>query len=496
VRRAFRFAALGVFALALLAACSAGGSSIPGGVPQAAVARPEPHVPFARHVFFSRRYRSALRRINAVEPLEYHGGPVQVTPIVYLVFWGIASTSDTTDDPFGMAQYLVDFFSSTGGSTWIATDTQYYDTAGALKTFVQNPTAQYGGAYYDASPPPSATYTDAQVRNEAIKAAGKLGYHLDANYVVVTPHDYTTPGFAATYSSANAFCAYHSATFTSGKMLSYTTLPYLPDAGYSCGAASVPGGTVLDGASIVGGHEEAETQTDPDASSGWLDASGNEVADKCAWMNLQSTAFPDGKSFPTQPLWSNATDSCVQAYSVGVPTPTPTPRQSPTPTPTPTPLANAIVNGGFETGRLAPWKSCRSGVSLPTPDVTTTQPHSGKYDVFMGDLKGTEPNGTTAVCQEVRVPAGGVLSAWVRGVSNDPNPRVYEFGALYETTGNKMLKTLYTSKHNDATWKRRQFLLSQYGGRLVRVTFGVVGTNDDFGKTVGLYLDDVSLTHP
>lgn len=68
----------------------------------------------------------------------------------------------------------------------------------------------------------------------------------------------------------------------------------------------------LDGVSIVGGHEQAETETDPQPDTGWLDASGSENGDKCAWTDLIDNSNAGG--YPTQPLWSNASSSCVQSY--------------------------------------------------------------------------------------------------------------------------------------------------------------------------------------
>src|ERR1700730_811792 len=52
-------------------------------------------------------------------PLVYRGGPVQNTPMVYLVFWG------WTSDPSGEKPYLINFLSSIGGSPWLNTVIQY-----------------------------------------------------------------------------------------------------------------------------------------------------------------------------------------------------------------------------------------------------------------------------------------------------------------------------------------------------------------------------------
>jgi serine protease len=63
--------------------------------------------------------------------------------------------------------------------------------------------------------------------------------------------------------------------------------------------------------SIVGGHEYAESITDPQLNAWWDSANGEEIGDLCAWTNIQVLTFSTGK-FATQPLWSNASSSCVQ----------------------------------------------------------------------------------------------------------------------------------------------------------------------------------------
>ncbi len=81
----------------------------------------------------------------------------------------------------------------------------------------------------------------------------------------------------------------------------------MPDAGSSCGQGSVNTPGTIDGVSIVAGHEQGEVEGDPFPSTGWTDASGAEIGDKCAWTGLQNN--PNAGGFPTQPLWSNASNA-------------------------------------------------------------------------------------------------------------------------------------------------------------------------------------------
>jgi serine protease len=140
---------------------------------------------------------------------------------------------------------------------------------------------------------------------EVQRAVSHFGnYHARASYVIAVPHNTPVSGFGSYY------CAWHGYTTVNGYKIAYTNLPYMPDAGYSCGQGSVNSPGVDDGVSIVEGHEQAETETDPQLNA-WYDNSGNEIGDKCAWVDLQNTPLSTGK-LPTQPLWSNNLDGCVQ----------------------------------------------------------------------------------------------------------------------------------------------------------------------------------------
>jgi hypothetical protein len=190
-----------------------------------------------------------------------------------------------------------------GGSRWLGTVTQYFDP---LLEHVGN--ARRRVDVLDVSGPVPAVPQWSDLAAAAAQAAQMAGdYSINADYVVMTPHGFAPSGFP------DGYCAWHSTTTASGGTIAFTNLPYLPDAGYGCGANFVHAGRsgLTDGVSIVLGHEQAEVETDP-LLDAWYDSNGEEAADKCAWQDV--AANPNADGYPTQPLWSNASASCVQFY--------------------------------------------------------------------------------------------------------------------------------------------------------------------------------------
>lgn len=247
----------------------------------------------------------ALRTQLSLQPssqdnLRYGGGPIQASPKVYVVFWG-SIWQNTTGDPDGVKKRVKAFLFGLKGSQWTSTLTQYY---GPVNTYIKNNTT-LAGSFIDTQNQPPTQPTDGQIAAEALVAAAHYGdYSTNASYVVAMPHGHNPQQFGISY------CAYHDDEQGSGGVIAYTNLPYMPDAGGSCGEGFVNNPGVLDGVSIVEGHEQAETETDPQPFSGWNGPLG-EIGDACAWQGLQNTQFKEGL-FPTQPLWSNSAGGCVQ----------------------------------------------------------------------------------------------------------------------------------------------------------------------------------------
>jgi hypothetical protein len=297
-----KLAAIGLVALALTACSNSGSMPLSQNATQSISHSSQVGVDLSRvHIM---RTRFSIAPQSNPNNLQYFGGPVEKKPKAFLIFWGFNVSGS---DPSNEKAYVTNLFTGIGGSTWMATDKQYYQIVGGVHQHIKNITNQLGGTWVDSSTVPSSP-SDAQIRAEAANGEAHFGYNKDGNYIVFTPHNHNSPGFGSSY------CAYHSPTTSNGGEISYTDEPYMTDAGPNCGENSVnPGsGGLLDGVSIVVGHEEAESQTDPQVNlnTAWAGNLG-EIGDACAWQNLQNITLSTGK-FAMQPLWSNKIGGCTQ----------------------------------------------------------------------------------------------------------------------------------------------------------------------------------------
>jgi len=305
--------------------------------------------------------RNVMRPQNTSRPAAlvnanlYYGSGVDgigVTtgkPRVYVVFWGSQWGTPGTDangnmifsgDPAGMAPRLQRLFKGLGRDSelWSGVMTQYcegvalhaqscpitsmhvgYPTGGAL-----------AGVWADNAAAEPLNATMAQLGQEAVRAASHFGninatLNRSAQYFIVSAHGTHPTGFFD-----GGFCAWHEwngnvgAPSTVGD-IAFTNLPYIPDAPV-CGQNAVNAGAagMLDGVSIVAGHEYAETITDQNPRGGWTDAGGSENADKCSWLTsgqgaMANVALATG-SFAMQSTWSNEANSgaggCVMTHRI------------------------------------------------------------------------------------------------------------------------------------------------------------------------------------
>lgn len=247
----------------------------------------------------------AAPNVKHAVTLSYSGGPVLVTPKVYLILWGYKQYGDTDK----VKKLLKAYIKHEGGSALDNVVTQYYMTSGSQTTYIGNPTNQLGGVWDDENDAVPSHPSDSQVAAEALVGVAHFGYDASGSYVVATPHGHSSFGFGTQW------CAYHSNTYSNNQYVSYTNLPYMPDAGGNCGAniISPPSDElgVDEGVTIVEGHEYAESETDPVPFTGWNSAFG-EIGDLCAWYNIQNDPFGK-KSYTMQPEYSNASQSCVHS---------------------------------------------------------------------------------------------------------------------------------------------------------------------------------------
>jgi hypothetical protein len=290
-------AVLGCFAALTLAACAAPAG--PGPVAPAA------SLPAGRiHYALTRQLSEGVPLAGAF--VTYDNGPVLVDPKIYLIFWGYK----TYGDPDKVENLLKLYTSSMGGSAHNNIYTQYYEISDSKKIFITNPANQLGGVWDDEAAVPK-TPTDAQIAAVAVNSIAHFGYDANAIYAVMTPHDHSEVGFGTHW------CSYHSyTTYESDEIVAYANLPYMPDAGSACGndfiAPPSDESGVDEGVTILAGHEYGEAITDPQPFTGWNGVSG-EIGDYCAWHNIANEKFGK-KSYTTQPMLSDATESCVQTY--------------------------------------------------------------------------------------------------------------------------------------------------------------------------------------
>ncbi|MFL5824289.1 MAG: hypothetical protein ACJ764_12710 [Solirubrobacteraceae bacterium] len=317
--------------------------------------------------------------------MSYYGGHVQVHPHEYIIFWGWGekgafkqdckrerivegSTKATLRcDPDGAGRYMANFVHGIGGTQWAKVQDQFYQSNPDGKHYINEKGNLLAGIWVDDHSPganlqktssqnpygPKHTYTEMAL--EATRAARHFGVHgealKNANFIIAQPQNFSDPQ-SASGGALIGYCAFHDYTlygatgnkyynpkFGVGQHISYTNLPYMPNAGGGCGAGFVNHPGPLDGISIGLGHEIQETVTDPGAEDvignitnggttyygGWYDQlDANENGDKCAYVGLSPTAGfvgPDilpmpgamgnikgshGGKFAVQAMWSDA----------------------------------------------------------------------------------------------------------------------------------------------------------------------------------------------
>ena len=353
-RRALRLGLIGAAAAALVA----GGFAWAG---SAQASTTNPYAPAYQHPYRhgavpTRDAQSQMQGFRAAHPnanipaasannLRYGGGVdgIGVTTgkeKVYLIFWGSQWGGAGTDgngnttfanDSTGVAPRLQQLFKGIGTNNelWSGVMTQFCEgvatgsqTCPANSAHVAYPTGgTLAGVWANTGSAAPSQANGHQIGTVAVSAATHFGNttaasNRNAQYIVVSPSGTHPDGFNT---PGGGFCAWHDwngdTTLSGGAVsssvgdIAFHNMPYVPDAGASCGAGFVNPGNNLDGVTIVDGHEYSETVTDQNPPGGWTDSQGEENADKCAWIQSgqgasANVSFGTG-TFAMQSTWSN-----------------------------------------------------------------------------------------------------------------------------------------------------------------------------------------------
>ncbi len=214
-----------------------------------------------------------------------HGGPVLTGSHTHAIFWG--PTGAWSSDVMPGIDSL---FSGFGGSNYLGIAAQYMRGATIGST--------YAGSKTDASTPPkkvNASTLGAEVQR-------MYGSNIDPSGIYFV--------YTSNFPSGGSFCAWHSLTTVNGQNIAVAYMPNTTgvvgcDPGNPYGLTGSQG---LRSLANVTAHEFMESVTDPypaQASYGWIDQSGSEIGDKCAWQFTGPVTLSNGSRWQLQEEWSN-----------------------------------------------------------------------------------------------------------------------------------------------------------------------------------------------
>jgi N-acetylneuraminic acid mutarotase len=151
----------------------------------------------------------------------------------------------------------------------------------------------------------------------------------------------------------------------------------------------------------------------------------------------------------------------------------------------------AIVDGGFE-NNFSGWSI---DATVPPPVIEHTIVHSGGSSALLGTVVGTnEPLGDTQISQTLTLSAGStpVLSFWEWPLTTDSVTFDQQYVRVQPISPPGPVVVLMNEARNDQIFFRREFDLSQFAGKTVKLIFGV--HQDGFGDITGMFVDDISVT--
>jgi len=256
--------------------------------------------------------------------VAYQGGPVQLHPTSYLIFWG-----PSWQDDFGalnaVGQDVENYFADMGGTPYENILTQYCD---AQRRCVAN-THELDGVWIDTSRPKpdpgcigAHTISDTNIQREIQRAIQQAGWPTDSEnavYFLYIEKGYDVgaggvyqgmlPGLCAP-NSLYEFCGYHD--YSNLAHVAYAVFPYPTDP-KGCAKITSDRDTVSQVLIKVSAHEQFEAISDPrpQTNTAFNSDNGGEVGDKCNTQFPPQETVLHGNPYNLQLEYSNADRACV-----------------------------------------------------------------------------------------------------------------------------------------------------------------------------------------
>jgi hypothetical protein len=248
-------------------------------------ARPRPHL--------MRMRRQSPRPVLplAGSDLIDHGGAILPTSHVYTIWWGRKGAWAPDVQP-GIDK----LFDGLPRSAFLARAQQYMrgdDVTTERKDTRSDPR------------PPSSRVTEAVLAREITRVMGPSVDPLGIYFV-----------FTSNFPKTANFCAWHSTVAIHAVRVAVV---YMPNTSNRLGCAQrAPAPTSISlglrSLANVASHEFMEVITDAQPTStsvAWIDNSGLEIGDKCAWIFSEPVHLSNGSVWSLQTEWSNAGSTCL-----------------------------------------------------------------------------------------------------------------------------------------------------------------------------------------
>ncbi|MGH2506360.1 MAG: hypothetical protein ACRDHZ_02940 [Ktedonobacteraceae bacterium] len=244
-----------------------------------------------------------LHTVGSKQNLGYGGGAVMVgTTHTYAIFWEPKGNVDAHYNSL-----INRYFGDIGSSPLYQIARQYKQANGGFPS-----NAVPAASWVDHRAYLHIPVLDSDIQNEVTHAQQINGWHSSMHniFFVFTERNVNVcTDNTFSQCASNGFCAYHS-NFGSDTL--YAALPYI--ASFQCDSYANPNHDDADKTITGISHEQMEAATDP-MGDAWLDAQGNEVADKCAAYFGRTDAqgadvIWNNHSYMVQKEWDNQTSSC------------------------------------------------------------------------------------------------------------------------------------------------------------------------------------------